>query len=150
MAFRFDKTYILCAIILALASIRTIAQDINDLRFIGNQTGKSAIGFDEIKDIYRAKYTLWQNKLPVIICLPNSQSAEAKEIYERIYSKSIEEVKKFWLAQVFQGRSRSPQFFNTPEDMISFVSKTPGAIGVLKANASLQIPSVIALQLNSK
>lgn len=150
MDFRFRKTYIACTIILMIPSIRIIAQDLNDLKFIGNQTGKSTFSFNEIKDIYRAKYTFWQNKIPVIICLPNSQSAEAKEIFERIYSKSVEEVKKFWLAQVFQGRSRSPQFFNTSEDMISFVTKTPGAIGVLKVNSSLQIPPVIALQLNSK
>ena len=135
-------------IIMVIMSMRLCAQSWYNLRFIGNHTDKSIYTETEMKDIFKAKYNFWQNKLPVIICLPQSQSAEAKEICEKIYGKSVDEVKKFWLSQVFQGRSRSPHFFNSPEEMIGFINKTPGSIGILKADPAMHINPSFILQVN--
>jgi len=148
MVFNLTKRHLILSIVILTISTRLCAQDWNGLRFLGHQTGKTTFNSTEIKDVFKAKYTFWQNKLPVIICLPQSQSEEAKEICEKIYGKSVDEVKKFWLAQVFQGRSRSPQFFNTPEEMASFIAKTPGAIGVVRVNSNMQLSQAITLQVN--
>jgi hypothetical protein len=148
MVSKFKKLYSVFAVMLLMMTMRLDAQDWNGLKFIGNETGKISFNSNEMKDIFKAKYTFWQNKLPVTICLPQSQSLDAKEIYEKIYGKSVDEVKKFWLAQVFQGRSRSPHFFNTTDEMISFIAKTPGAVGVVKANIPIQTKPSLTLEVN--
>jgi hypothetical protein len=133
--------YILCA------SLGMNSQQWNEIQFIGNQTGVSAFSPKEITDIFRAKYTFWKNNIPVTICLPQSQSPEANEIYGKLYEKSVNEVKKFWLSQVFQGRSRSPQFFNTQGEMIDYIAKTPGAIGAITSGTSLKIPENLKINI---
>ena len=50
---------------------------------------------------------------------------------QKIYNMSSDELKKFWLALVFEGKADAPVFFNTVSEVESFVAENPGAIGVI-------------------
>ena len=49
----------------------------------------------------------------------------------KIYSMSGDELNKFWLALVFQGKAQAPSFFNSKNELETFVVQNPGAIGVV-------------------
>jgi hypothetical protein len=53
------------------------------------------------------------------------------------------ELNKYFLAQVFQGKMSSPQFFDSEEDLLKYIKSNEGAIGVVSSkNASGTIISV--------
>ena len=105
-----------------------------NLVVIGNEIGSREIKSAYLKEVYQAKYTFWPNKKSIQVALPGTQSQDAVFVYQTVYGKSIKEVQKFWLSIVFQGRSKSPSFFDSPKEMIDYVQRTPGAIGLLKSD----------------
>ena len=42
------------------------------------------------------------------------------------------ELNKYFLALVFQGKVKAPTFFNSAAELESYVADTPGAIGVIQ------------------
>jgi hypothetical protein len=49
---------------------------------------------------------------------------------------------------VFQGRSRSPQFVESDQDLIDYINQTPGAIGAFVNDKGLPIPAELVLQIS--
>ena len=54
-----------------------------------------------------------------------------KETDPELRQMTEDELKKYWLALVFQGKAEAPAFFNTVSELQSFVSENPGAIGII-------------------
>ena len=131
-----------CAFALLLASVSTYAQA---LVVIGNDIGLKEIKTGYLKEVYQAKYAFWPNKRSVYIALPGTQSDDAVSVYSQVYGKSVKEVQKFWLSIVFQGRSKSPNFFDTSKEMIEYVQRTPGAIGLLRSDTGVPKNLIIKL-----
>jgi hypothetical protein len=49
---------------------------------------------------------------------------------EKIYNMSANELNKYFLALVFQGKVKAPLFFTSEIELENYVARTPGAIGV--------------------
>ena len=60
-----------------------------------------------------------------------ANTAAGKNTSKKIYGMSSDELNKFWLALVFQGKAQAPSFFNSAADLENFVAQNPGAIGIL-------------------
>ena len=56
-------------------------------------------------------------------------------------------VQKFWLSLVFQGRANPPVFLDDDSDIINYVRKTPGALGVVSTNAQ-NIPKELLITVS--
>jgi ABC-type phosphate transport system substrate-binding protein len=115
----------------------------NELTIIGNKTGKVQLKPQEVRDIFRAKATTWPNKISVTIAIPSPQANAAEPVARLIYGTKPASVQKFWLLQVFQGRATPPNFFDTDQELIQFVQKTPGAIGVI--SGSTPVPPALTI-----
>jgi len=135
------------ALLLALITSSAFAQSLGGLTFIGNNIGTSSLKEQEVKDAFKAKNNFWPNGKSLTVCLPETNSSDAADVSRKIYSKTVSEVQKFWLSQVFQGRSRSPMFFETDEEMIAYIAKTPGAIGAFVNEKGLSVPKELTLQI---
>jgi hypothetical protein len=109
--------------------------------YFGNEVGMTSMTNTKIQRVFTGKETLWKNGKTVVICLPGTKSAKAQEVYTKVYNKSVKEVQKFWLSLVFQGRAKSPMFFDSEQEMVDYVKRTPGAIGVVTADKKSLIPS---------
>lgn len=131
MDFKRNIIQILGILVFVISSAVVMGQT---LVVIGNEIGMKEMKSSYLKEVYQAKYTFWSNKKNIQIALPGTQSQDAVFVYNTVYGKSIKEVQKFWLSIVFQGRSKSPNFFDNPKEMIEFVQRTPGAIGLLKSD----------------
>lgn len=130
------------------SSERLSAQN-SDLIFIGKDIGAAEMRMDQIIDYFKAKNAYWDNKRPVTVCLPGTKSEDAEKISAIIYKKSVRDVQKFWLSIVFQGRAKSPMFFESDQEMIDYVKKTPGAIGVLLNKARGDIPNQLIIKIRN-
>ena len=125
-----------------------LAQQTNlgQLEFAANVKGVESLTSKEVVQIFRNGRSLWASGEKVIIVLPSNKSDMAESVAKNLYGGSVTAMQKFWLALVFQGRANPPVFLQTEEEIVSYIAKNPGAIGVLpKGNAI--IPESILLTI---
>lgn len=112
---------------------------------VGNQTGLSGVTQAELVSIFKPKNNRWENNRPIIIVLPGAASPINEEVSQQIYSRSFVAVQKYWLSLVFQGRFNAPYFFNSDDETLNFIRKTPGAIGFV--SASTGVPTELLIKV---
>jgi F0F1-type ATP synthase beta subunit len=112
---------------------------------VGNQTGvPSGMKFSELKAVLMGERQRWKNGNRIIIALMKTNTPVGKSTSARIYDMTGDELNKFWLAQVFQGKAQAPNFFNSANELETFVAQNPGAIGILdKPLADAEIKSIM-------
>jgi ABC-type phosphate transport system substrate-binding protein len=102
------------------------------LTVISNPQGAPAIlKYSELRSILMGEKQRWRNGSKIVIALMKTNTATGKITSQKIYDMSADELNKFWLALVFQGKAPAPAFFNTAAEVVNFVSQNPGAIGVI-------------------
>jgi ABC-type phosphate transport system substrate-binding protein len=120
----------------------------NAVTIIGNKTGFSSNSAKEIKQVFRGKYANWSTREQVIIVLPASKSSSAETVASVVYGNTVSGVQKYWLSLVFQGRSNPPVFLDTDEEIINYVKKTSGSIGVI-SSGNQKVPGNLIISINN-
>lgn len=115
----------------------------SELSVIGNKTGMAQMNAQQARNLFRAKTTTWPNKLSVTIALPSPKSSSSELVARIIYGTRPSAVQKFWLSLVFQGRATPPNFFDTDQELIQFIQRTPGSIGVV--SSATPLPNTVLL-----
>ncbi|HVE61827.1 MAG TPA: hypothetical protein VNA26_08405 [Chitinophagaceae bacterium] len=99
---------------------------------IGNQQGVPAIlKYSELRSILMGEKQRWRNGSKIVIALMKTNTATGKITSKKLYDMSGDELNKFWLSLVFQGKAPAPAFFNTAAELQNFVSQNPGSIGII-------------------
>ena len=128
--FLFFVQSFLCIMLLSL-SVNTHAQT-ESLTVISNAKGAPAeLKFSDLKSILKGEQQRWRNGKKISIALMKTSTPGGASTCEKIYDMSSDELKKFWLALVFEGKADAPEFFNTTAEVQSFVAENPGAIGII-------------------
>ena len=96
------------------------------------------IPYAELKAIFRGEKPRWNDGNKVRIALMKPRTEIGTITARKIYNMSSNELNKYWLALVFQGRTSPPKFFAYEEDLKKYVLETEGAIGIL--NNSTLVP----------
>ncbi len=122
---------IILTILFISLNIIVKSQD-NVLVAVGNQSGTpSAMKSSELKSILMGETQRWKNGKRILIALMKTNTPLGQITSSKIYDMSGDELNKFWLALVFQGKATAPTFFNSESDLESFVAQNPGAIGII-------------------
>jgi len=109
---------------------------LKEVAVVQNKTGFSNGRLKDVQVVFSGKYTQWPlTKETTTIVLPSSKCASAKISASVIYKSSVKEMQKYWLSLVFQGRANPPVFLDSDAEIIAYVLKTPGAIGVIAAES---------------
>ncbi len=132
-----------------LFNIATIAQVNEQYVFLGNSIGETSMSFNNITNVFKAKKTSWKNNNPIIIVLPSGKTPNASGVSKYIYNTTFTAVQKFWLSEVFQGRSKPPVFFDSDEEIIQFINKNEGSIGIISNNKALNIPAELIIKIEN-
>lgn len=102
------------------------------LTAIGNVSGAPAdMKQSELKAILMGETQRWKNGKRVVIALMKTNTALGKTTSSKIYDMSGDELNKYWLSLVFQGKAQAPVFFTSVGDLQNFVAQNPGAIGII-------------------
>lgn len=116
---------------------------------VGNQSGApSAMKLSELKAVLMGEKQRWKNGNRVIIALMKTNTPVGKTTSARIYEMSGDELNKFWLALVFQGKAQPPYFFNSTSDLENFVAQNPGAIGIL--DKPISVHEIKAIEIDGQ
>jgi hypothetical protein len=124
-------------IALLLLSAVTYSQN-NTLRVVGNLNAvPSQLSLVELQSVFMGTKPKWNTTDKVVLAMMNLNTAAGKATCDKIYKMTADAVKKYWLALSFKGTIKAPVFFNTAEEVVSFVSKNRGAIGIIDVPKTL-------------
>ncbi|GAB4024209.1 hypothetical protein [Spirosoma koreense] len=107
------------------------SQDVN-LVVIANGNGvPSEMKMAQLKSAMRGEKQRWSDGSKVIIALMKTNTPIGMNTSKKVYNMTPDELNKYWLALVFQGKADAPNFFNTETELEDFIAQTRGAIGVV-------------------
>lgn len=101
------------------------------ITIIGNDIGLKALNIKELKSYLKGEIMRWPNQKAVEVVLPSSKHAGSEIMARELFGTSMRDVKRYWLSLVFQGRAEAPTFLSSNQEIISYVRKNEGTIGVL-------------------
>ena len=110
------------------------------------KSGVSSLTRDEVVNIFLGRF----RQLPSGISaqpadLPAAQPERA-QFYRLLVNKDLAEINSYWARLIFSGRTVPPRQTLSNEDLLSFISRTPGAIGYLeKARVDTRVKVVLDL-----
>ncbi|GHB67646.1 hypothetical protein [Persicitalea jodogahamensis] len=116
--------------IAVLAVMQVYAQE--SLSVIANQEGApTELSFKELKSVFLGEKQRWDTGNKVMIALMKTNTKLGLTVCNKVYGMKPDQMNKYWLALVFQGRVSAPYYFNSPTDLQNFVAQNPGAVGIL-------------------
>lgn len=109
---------------------QTDAQNI-ELTVIGNsETVPEQMDMNQLRSVLKGEKMRWDNGTVIKIALMKTNTLIGSQTSEKIYNMSANELNKYFLALVFQGKVKAPLFFTSESELENYVARTPGAIGV--------------------
>ena len=119
------------------------------LAAISNLSGAPAeMRQSELRSVLLGETQHWKNGKRVVIALMKTNTALGKTTTSKIYDMSGDELNKYWLALVFQGKAQAPVFFTSVSELQNFVAENPGAIGII--DKPVAIADVRAVMIDGK
>lgn len=129
------KVLVAVSVLLYAGSLPVAAQD-QQLNVIANtQSVPGEMNIEQLRNILKGERLRWDDGVSVKIALMKTNTPIGSNTCERIYNMSANELNKYFLAQVFQGKVKAPTFFTSKSELEEYVSRTPGAIGVSQNTA---------------
>ena len=122
--------FVIIFILVVLWSSPVSAQD-TELMIIGNvQSVPSEMDMNQLKSVLKGERFRWEDGSSIKIALMKTNTPVGSDTCKKLYNMTGNELNKYFLALVFQGKVKAPTFFNSVSELESYVAQTPGAIGV--------------------
>lgn len=122
--------FVICLLVGILPSSPITAQDI-ELIVIGNaQSVPSEMNMIQLKSVFKGERFRWEDGSSIKIALMKTNTSIGSNTCKKLYNMTGNELNKYFLALVFQGKVKAPTFFNSVSELENYVAQTPGAIGV--------------------
>jgi len=104
----------------------------------------SSLSIDEVKNIFLSKKTQWRDGSKIeFVAL---ESGDAQDEFLRSYlQKTPSQYNKYFRTLVFTGKGRAPRTFSTEAEVVSYVSRTAGAIGYVSPETNTRSAKVITV-----
>ena len=106
------------------------------LRVVVNKENKAtSVTSDELNRIFLGKKTLWDSGTRVVPAMPEEESPAGEVFLAGTLKKSVSQFRAYWKRLLFSGGGAVPKVFRNSAQLIDFVARQPGAIGVVEASA---------------
>jgi hypothetical protein len=133
---------ILVAIACSFNLSRAYAQD-SELTIIGNyESVPDELKENLLRSVFLGEKQRWDDGASVKIALMKTTTPIGAATCKKVYNMTGNELNKYFLALVFQGKVKAPTFFSSVSELESYVAETPGAIGVIQGPIEGQIKVV--------
>jgi ABC-type phosphate transport system substrate-binding protein len=126
------RSFVVCFVLLALLSGPYGHADDGALAIISNSKGAPAeMSISELKTVFKGERQRWSDGTKVVIALMKTTTTSGSTTAQKLYGMSSQELNRYWLGLVFQGKAKAPKFFSSESDLKDYVTATPGAIGII-------------------
>ena len=114
-------------LIVALGSVApTFAEDVV---VVHATSSLAAITEDQFKDIFLGRKNSWADGGKVVVVVP--KDGQANEALLTRLGKNSQQFQTIWKKLVFTGKGLMPEQVESDEGVVAYVTKTPGAIGLV-------------------
>ncbi|MDB5246230.1 MAG: hypothetical protein JWQ40_624 [Segetibacter sp.] len=122
--------YYFVSIIFLFISAASFSQE--SLIVIGNRKGPpSELKIGQLQSILKGEKQRWSDGTKVVIALMKTNTPAGTATSKKVFNMSGDQLNKYWLALVFQGKADPPSFFNSASELEAYVVQTAGAIGII-------------------
>jgi ABC-type phosphate transport system substrate-binding protein len=97
---------------------------------------------EELARIYLGKKTLWETGTRIAPVTLDDTAAVMGDFFDLV-KKTREQYRAYWRRQVFAGGGAPPRTFRSSAEVVAFVAREPGAIGIVEASISDQRVAVV-------
>jgi ABC-type phosphate transport system substrate-binding protein len=137
-------SFIIIASIISLSSATTA--DEPNIMVIANEKGApTSLTMKELKSIFQGEKQRWNDGTKISIAFMKSSTPVGSATSKKVLKMSGDQLNKFWLALVFQGKAKAPFFYGSASEVESYVSQNAGAIGVVEAGYQVKGVKVISI-----
>ncbi len=106
------------------------------LRVVVNKENKVAsLTTDDLTRIFLGKKTLWDSRTRIVPVMPEEESPAGELFLSGTLKKSVSQFRAYWKRLLFSGGGAVPKVFRNHDQLLDFVARQPGAIGVVEASA---------------
>ncbi len=142
---RLHSKSLLILLVVMLSISNNVQSQTTTLVTIANQSGApSAMKLSELKSVFMGEQQRWKDGKRILIALMKTGTPIGKVTSERIYDMTGDELNKYWLSLVFQGKAQAPVFFNTAIELENYVAQNQGAIGILgKPAIDIEVKTIL-------
>jgi ABC-type phosphate transport system substrate-binding protein len=105
------------------------------------------VSIGDLRRIFTGKTRLWgnQERIQAVYLTPRHEKGAA--ILDEAAGMSARDFEKFWIKKTFSGDGTAPIALRSPEEIVDYVAKTPGAIGVVPGPETASIQGVKTVKL---
>lgn len=90
------------------------------------------VTLQDLTRIYLGKKTLWGDSGPRIQAgMLETDSAVIRDFVEKDMQRTVDQYRAYWKHMLFSGGGTAPRTFRTAAQVVEFVSREPGAIGII-------------------
>ena len=122
---------------LALSTVLASAQGVDrSLRIVVSKENKiRSMTTDDLTRIFLGKKTLWDSRTRIVPAMPEEESPAGEVFLSETLKKSVSQFRAYWKRLLFSGGGTVPRVFRNSDQLMDFVARQPGAIGVVEASA---------------
>lgn len=137
------KTIIVLALLAILSSpVFTMAEDV--LIIANENVTVSSLGRDDIKHIFLGQKTSWNDGSKIIFVVQDRTKA-GDAFLKKYLNKTASQYEVYWKKQVFSGKGKMPYSFSSNQELVEFVSRTPGAISYVSSGTTTGNTKIITV-----
>jgi len=131
-------------LIVGFSTSSTVRAQDAQLTIIGNiESIPDEMNMTQLKSILLGEKQRWDDGKSIKIALMKTNTPIGTATCKKIYDMTGNELNKYFLALVFQGKVKAPTFFSSQTELENYISQTPGAIGVSQNTTGDQIKIVV-------
>lgn len=131
------------------ATLHAQTSSLQGLLLIGNKTGLESVSRKQMQGIFRGSQSIWNTNEQVIVVMPSNKADFADDFASSVLQMTQSALHKYWLGLVFQGRSNAPVFLNSNEEILEYVKKNQGAIGMVKISEKA-VPNGMLIAISNR
>ena len=139
------KFFLVLFLVLGFLEPSIVLAQETELIIIGNSHSvPSEMDKKQLKAVLLGEKLRWNDGTKVVVALMKTTTPIGLNTCDRIFNMTGNQLNKYFLAMVFQGKINRPNLFDSEQELEDFVARNPGAIGVLNKvnNEQLIIISV--------
>jgi len=104
---------------------------------VNTESKLAKISDDDLARIFLGKKTLWEDSgTRVQPALLEEELPGAQTFLEGALKKSVSQYRAYWKRLLFSGGGSAPRTFKNSTQVIDFVARQPGAIGIVESGAA--------------
>lgn len=125
-------------LLLFLLLLGPVAAKADLILIIHGATNVTSIDKKIIKDIFTGQKTVWDDNTKITFATLKEGDVH-KQFLQEYVQKNPSQFQNFWRQKIFLGQaSKLPMACETMEEMIEYVSKTPGSIGYMSSDKKVE------------